>query len=205
MTPRSQCLATEDLGSDLDHYEIREGNAVDFPQIARLAEAVYGVRRSVDSVRWLYQANPSGPCKLWLAEDHSTKEIVALRPVFPWRSRIRGCDVLVGQAGDAMTHPAFRGRGLFSDLVRASWSELFWPRPGPLTLARWLRRKMTQAPFEQLSTLPRQPVQNRYRPKDAQALFRRSGFAGARQITLAGESAAPLPGHYMRFYCLEAV
>jgi len=121
MTVSSGCLAEEIRPSNV---EIRKGNAADFAQIARLAEAVYGVRRSVDSVRWLYEANPAGPCKLWLAEDCTTKDIVALRPVFPWRFRIRGHDALVGQAGDAMTHPAFRGQGLFSALVRASWSEL---------------------------------------------------------------------------------
>jgi len=83
--------------------------------------------------------------------------------------------------------------------------EFFWPRPRPITLARWMVRKVRpQAPLEHLSTLPRQPVQNRYRPRDAQMLFRRSGFTVARQITLTAVPDAPLPGYYMRFYCLEA-
>ncbi len=103
---------------------LRQGDAADYPGVCRLAEAVYGVPRSLDSVRWLYQANPAGPCRLWLAEDQKTRDIVAVRPVFPWRMRVREQDVLVAQAGDAMTHPDFRGRGIFGALVKAAWSEL---------------------------------------------------------------------------------
>lgn len=102
---------------------IRKGGAADFARIAALAEAVYGTPRSVASVRWLYEANPAGACRLWLAED-AAGHIIALRPVFPWRFRVNGRDVLAAQAGDAMTHPAHRGNGLFSALVRACWTEL---------------------------------------------------------------------------------
>jgi SAM-dependent methyltransferase len=60
-------------------------------------------------------------------------------------------------------------------------------------------------PPPDVRALPQQPVQNRYRPRRARALFERCGFRVAREITLDNTPDAPLPGHYMRFYCLEAV
>jgi GNAT superfamily N-acetyltransferase len=103
---------------------LRRGGVADYDGIRRLREAVYGVPRSLESIRWLYEANPAGPCQLWLAEDIKTKQIVACRPVFPWRMRIGDRVFLVGQAGDAMTHPGFRRRGIFSALVKLAWLEL---------------------------------------------------------------------------------
>jgi GNAT superfamily N-acetyltransferase len=105
-------------------WTIRLGTTADYDGVRRLWETVYGMPRSLDSLRWLYQENPAGACRLWLAEDPTTGEIVAVRPVFPWRIRVRRRDLLVGQAGDAMTHPDFRGRGIFSALVRVAWAEL---------------------------------------------------------------------------------
>src|SRR5260370_8678492 len=68
---------------------LRRGDAADYPGVCRLAEAVYGVPRSLDSVRWLYQANPAGPCRLCLACAHKTRDIVASRPWFHLRMRCR--------------------------------------------------------------------------------------------------------------------
>ena len=108
----------------LADFELRRGTAADFGSVIELSEAVYGIQRSEASIRWLYEDNPAGPCAFWLAAERSTNRIVALRPVFPWRIRVRNREVLVGQAGDAMTHPDYQGRGLFSALVRAAWTEL---------------------------------------------------------------------------------
>jgi hypothetical protein len=47
-------------------------------------------------------------------------------------------------------------------------------------------------------------VQNRYRVAEVHRLFERAGFRIARVITKATHPEAPLPGHYMRFYSLEA-
>lgn len=110
--------------SDVRHFHLRRGDAADYPGLGRLWEAVYGVPRSLDSLRWLYEQNPAGRCELWLAEDGHTKEIIASRPVFPWRMRVGDRELVVREAGDAMTHPEFRGRGIFSALVQASWSAL---------------------------------------------------------------------------------
>lgn len=84
--------------------------------------------------------------------------------------------------------------------------EFLWPRPRPVALSRWLLRKVLGGTeMRPLPEFPCQPVQNRYRPAQARTLFLRSGFRIARTITKARCPEAPLPGHYMRIYCLESV
>jgi hypothetical protein len=126
-------------------FELRRGTADELSTVADLSDAVYGVHRTTDSVRWLYQQNPAGACAFWLAEERATRRVVALRPVFPWRLAVRGREVRSAQAGDAMTHPDYRGHGLFSGLVRAAWSELYeagvpfgfsFSNPGSLSVYR---------------------------------------------------------------------
>ena len=107
-----------------DEWKIRRGDASDYEGTRHLWETVHGVPRSPESIHWLYEANPAGPCQLWVAEEMGTGRIVATRPVFPWRVRVGHREVLVAQAGDAMTHPEFRRRGVFTSLVQVVWSEL---------------------------------------------------------------------------------
>lgn len=105
-------------------WTIRRGDAGDYAAIRELYETIYGRPRTLDSIRWLYDANPAGACELWVAEDERSGRVIAARPVFPWRVWIRGQEVRTSQLGDAMTVPEFRGRGIFTALVRAAWSAL---------------------------------------------------------------------------------
>ena len=84
--------------------------------------------------------------------------------------------------------------------------EFLWPRPRPLMLARWLLQRARPGGAEhQQRVFPQQPVQNLYRPRQVRTLLERSGFRLARLICKAVSPEAPLPGHYMRVYCLEAI
>jgi GNAT superfamily N-acetyltransferase len=112
------------VGSVAGDCKIRRGDVTDYEGTRRLWETVYGVPRSLESIQWLYTANPAGPCQLWVAEEMGTGRIIAARPVFPWRVRAGHRELVVAQAGDAMTHPAFRRQGVFTSLVQAVWSEL---------------------------------------------------------------------------------
>jgi len=106
------------------NWAIRRGTASDFPAIAELFEATYGVRRAPESLHWLYEANPAGQCQLWLAEDPRSGQVLGSRPVFPWRLWINDQETHVAQLGDAMTRPEFQGRGIFGSLVRAAFTAL---------------------------------------------------------------------------------
>jgi predicted N-acetyltransferase YhbS len=110
------------LPHQISTIRVRRGTPDDYASVAQLSQAVYGVNRSLDSIRWLYDENPAGTCAFWLAAE--ADEVVALRPVFPWRVQVGGREVLAAQAGDAMTHPAYRGRGLFTSLVEGAWADL---------------------------------------------------------------------------------
>lgn len=107
-----------------------------------------------------------------------------------------------------------RGRYLLALLTEVTsaercaikFREFVWPRPRPVRAARWLQRRLlAPARGESATAYPQQPIQNRYHPASARALFEQNGFRVVRQIRHATDPEAPLPGHYMRFYCLEAV
>jgi SAM-dependent methyltransferase len=83
--------------------------------------------------------------------------------------------------------------------------EFLWPQPRPRMLARWLLQKARPgSPKNEQPALPQQPVQNLYHPRQVRTLFGRSGFRTVRLIAKATSPEAPLPGHYMRIYDLEA-
>jgi SAM-dependent methyltransferase len=94
-----------------------------------------------------------------------------------------------------------------ADRLALKGREFLWPRPRPVQLARWLLRKARPgAPGHPAPPAPpRQPVQNPYGARQVQALFERCGFQVTRVISRARAPEAPLPGDYMRFYCLDAV
>jgi hypothetical protein len=80
-----------------------------------------------------------------------------MRPIFPWRVSVNGRELRAMQAGDAMTHPEYRGRGLFSTLVRTAWSDLkdngvpfgfSFSNPGSLSVCR----KMAVGPGPRIGT-----------------------------------------------------
>jgi SAM-dependent methyltransferase len=83
--------------------------------------------------------------------------------------------------------------------------EFLWPRPRPAAFGRWILRKVRGGAETAPPEFPRQPVQNHYRPAQARAVLLQRGFRMARVITKARYPEVPLPGHYMRIYCLEAV
>jgi SAM-dependent methyltransferase len=83
--------------------------------------------------------------------------------------------------------------------------EFLWPRPRPAAFGRWILRKLRGGPVASPPEFPRQPVQNHYRPAQARAVLLQRGFRMARVITKARYPDVPLPGHYMRIICLEAV
>jgi SAM-dependent methyltransferase len=93
-----------------------------------------------------------------------------------------------------------------AERLRLKTREFLWPRPRPVRLTRWLLQKARVGRSEDARpAFPRQPVQNLYRPRQVRTLLERSGFRTARLVTKGASPDVPLPGHYMRVYCLEAV
>ncbi|MFN7141457.1 MAG: GNAT family N-acetyltransferase, partial [Limisphaerales bacterium] len=97
--------------------EFRRARPEDAPGICDLYAATRTRTKSQDQFRWLYEDNPAGPHRTWVAVETATGKIVSARPVFPWWVSVAGRRILASQAGDAATLPEWRGRGLFTRLV----------------------------------------------------------------------------------------
>jgi SAM-dependent methyltransferase len=93
------------------------------------------------------------------------------------------------------------------DRLAVKGREFLWPRPRPVQLARWFLDKARSGAGDTAArpAPPQQPVQNPYGARQVRSLFERCGFQVAQVVSRARAPEAPLPGDYMRFYCLEAV
>ena len=76
----------------------------------------YGLEHWMGWRRRMYQENPAGAGKIWLAEHES--RIVAQRPLILMNLKIDNEIIRIGQTIDLMTHPGYRRRGVFSKLER---------------------------------------------------------------------------------------
>lgn len=105
-------------------YSIRACSSADREEQARLFNASFKKDLDPSELGWRYDQGPHGGSVTLVTEELDATE-TAVRAVSgyacnPRRVLHRGQDATtVGQTGDVMTHPAARGKGLFSDLDRA--------------------------------------------------------------------------------------
>lgn len=83
-----------------------------------------------------------------------------------------------------------------AERVAAKISEFVFPRPRPLRFARWLKAKLQ-------TTLPRQPIQNRYSTEGARALLARAGFQVREVLHRRRHPDLPLIGPYVVIYIAQ--
>lgn len=105
-------------------WKIRKAVGEHAKEIIGLHNLIYQTPKTEEEFLWLYQRNPNGPGQAWFATDQDNDAILSARPIFPWRVRVLGKEVIAAQAGDALTHPAYRRKGIFTSLMRAAWSDL---------------------------------------------------------------------------------
>lgn len=65
---------------------------------------------------WKHLENAFGPSAMWVAEHDG--DVVGFRSFMRWRMTVDGTPVDTVRAVDTATHPAWRGRGLFSTLTQ---------------------------------------------------------------------------------------
>jgi predicted N-acetyltransferase YhbS len=94
---------------------VREAVPEDDPQIADLFDGVFGFRPSASHIDWKFRQNPDAIPLTVVAECENT--IVGQYAL--WSTRLRlGREVVIGaQSLDTMTHPDFRGQGMFVALA----------------------------------------------------------------------------------------
>jgi GNAT superfamily N-acetyltransferase len=78
---------------------------------------------SADYLRWQYFDNPAGIARVWVARDHD--RIVATYAAIPHQLCIDGETGLGWRVQDVLTHPEYRGRGLYHALSEAAKEFLF--------------------------------------------------------------------------------
>ncbi len=73
---------------------------------------------------WLYESNPHGRAKTWVAIDRETGETAGCTSIFPRRVMVAGRERVGSIGGDCFVEPRFRRMGLATALHRASFSAM---------------------------------------------------------------------------------
>jgi GNAT superfamily N-acetyltransferase len=104
------------MGAEARQWTVRPGTPEDSPALRELFEVVFGVPREADHYAWKFEENPAGPPILAVAEVDG--RLVGQYALWPTKLRV-GREVLLGaQSLDTMTHPDYRGQGMFTVLAK---------------------------------------------------------------------------------------
>ena len=101
-------------------WTIRPADVDDARGIAALFETVFGVTRPASYGVWKFDENPAGPPITVVAEDAG--RIVGQYMLLPTPLRLGKQRILGAQSLDTMTHPDYRGQGMFTLLANESFS-----------------------------------------------------------------------------------
>lgn len=96
---------------------VREATAEDFVLARDLYRTVWGFDRPAAYDRWRYQSPPDGVAPTAVAVDGD--RLAGFFTAWPSRLRVGGDLALAAQAMDVMTHPDYRGQGVYVTLARA--------------------------------------------------------------------------------------
>jgi GNAT superfamily N-acetyltransferase len=96
--------------------------AADMPQLRELFSASFGMNRSQEYDRWRFIETPYGLAPTIVADDG--ERLAGSYTVWPTMLNIGGEIVRGGQSMDTMTHPDYRGKGLFTKLAVACFDQL---------------------------------------------------------------------------------
>jgi GNAT superfamily N-acetyltransferase len=96
--------------------------AADLPRLRDLFAASFGMNRSHDYDRWRFLDTPFGLAPTVVADDG--EKLAGSYTIWPTMLNIGGEIVRGGQSMDTMTHPDYRGKGLFTRLAIACFDQL---------------------------------------------------------------------------------
>ena len=107
------------MPAEFDQFSIRSVTVNDLDAIRSLYFDVWGYNRPKNFDYWRYITPPDGICPATIAIDGI--RIAGAYILWPARIRIANEIVLGGQSMDTMTHPDYRGMGIFSQLAEACY------------------------------------------------------------------------------------
>lgn len=104
------------MNRDTPTWTTRESRPEDAEGLQALFKEVFGYDRGEQHNAWKFDHNPAGPPIVAVAEDGDL--IVGQYALWPMRLRL-GTEVVLGaQSLDTMTHPRYRGQGMFTRLAK---------------------------------------------------------------------------------------
>lgn len=103
-------------------FEVRPYQTGEERHIFELFRACFGRDLSEKHWRWRYLENPVGPGVICLAWDGDT--LVAHHAVSCVGLRVQGQTCVLGLGGGAMTHPSYRGYGLYRQAAQWTWERM---------------------------------------------------------------------------------
>jgi len=106
-------------------FEIRRSYDTDLPSVLALLRDCLGWasdQRHEAVFAWKHRDNPFGPSPSWVAFDG--ERLVGLRLLMRWEFEQQGRLVPAVRAVDTVTHPDYRGRGVFTALTLRAVDEL---------------------------------------------------------------------------------
>jgi GNAT superfamily N-acetyltransferase len=96
-------------------WTVREATPADSPGLAGLFYKVFGFEYSQTRYQWKFFENPDGNPIISVAEHGD--QLVGQYALWPTRMRLGSSVVLGAQSLDTMTHPDYRGQGMFTILA----------------------------------------------------------------------------------------
>jgi GNAT superfamily N-acetyltransferase len=103
-------------------FELRPYRPGDERHIFELFQLCFGRDLSEQLWQWRYLDDPVGPGVICLAWDGDT--LVAHHAVSCVGLHVQGQDWVMGLGGAAMTHPSYRGYGLYRQLAQWTWDRM---------------------------------------------------------------------------------
>jgi hypothetical protein len=103
-------------------FELRPYQVGEEGHIFELFRVCFGRHLSEQHWRWRYLDNPVGRGVICLAWDGDT--LVAHHAVSCVGLRLHGQDWVLGLGGGAMTHPSYRGYGLYRQVAQWTWERM---------------------------------------------------------------------------------
>src|SRR5258706_11516299 len=91
-------------------FDVRAARVADRADIIELVREMIPGIDAESRIRWLYEQNPAGPARTWLATEGG--EVAGCTSYFPFRLLLDGEEVLGALGGDGYVRPKFRRRGL---------------------------------------------------------------------------------------------
>ncbi len=96
-------------------WTVREATQADDLELAQLFRAVFGFDRGAQHAQWKFRANPAGSSVIAIAEADG--RIVGQYALWPTPLRLGQSVIKGAQSLDTMTHPDYRGQGMFTVLA----------------------------------------------------------------------------------------